>query len=234
MDVDSKVLEKIRRLLALSHSSNEHEAALAAAKAQELLFKYNLSANDVPGESVRREDFERQFIDVGNGATWRIRLIHAVSKYNFGKVIVLDRIGKLALIAEPHNAEVILYIYQYVRNEIDRLADEAWAAQGKVGNARSWKGSFRLGAVQAVADQLKAQRGESEQADDNSRALVLAKDTALAEKVRELYPLLRKNRSSPRIDSSGWAAGKRAGENISIRRGVKSGGGGSRVAGYLT
>jgi hypothetical protein len=36
------VIEKIRKLLALSKSPNEHEAALADARAQELLQQHNL------------------------------------------------------------------------------------------------------------------------------------------------------------------------------------------------
>lgn len=37
MQDQEKIADKIRRLLALAESPNEHEAALAAAKAQELI-----------------------------------------------------------------------------------------------------------------------------------------------------------------------------------------------------
>lgn len=43
-----RIIEKIRKLLSLSKSDNEHEAATAAAKAQELLSQYNLSMSDIP------------------------------------------------------------------------------------------------------------------------------------------------------------------------------------------
>ena len=36
-----KVVDKIQKLLALTESSNEHEAALAAEKAHELLAEHN-------------------------------------------------------------------------------------------------------------------------------------------------------------------------------------------------
>ncbi len=48
MSVDQKVLEKIQKLLALTSSSNEHEARLAAERASELLTKYNLTASQLP------------------------------------------------------------------------------------------------------------------------------------------------------------------------------------------
>ncbi|MDP3427015.1 MAG: DUF2786 domain-containing protein, partial [Humidesulfovibrio sp.] len=45
-----RILAKIRKLLSLSKSDNEHEAATAAAKAQELLSQYNLSMSDIPAD----------------------------------------------------------------------------------------------------------------------------------------------------------------------------------------
>ena len=43
-----EVLSKVRKLFELSNSPNENEAALAAAKARELLARYNLSIADLP------------------------------------------------------------------------------------------------------------------------------------------------------------------------------------------
>src|SRR5579884_2145941 len=45
--IDETIIEKIQKLLALSTSSNEHEAALALAKAQNMLLQYNLSLEEV-------------------------------------------------------------------------------------------------------------------------------------------------------------------------------------------
>ena len=49
-----KLFDKIRKLMALSHSPNEHEAALAAARAREILDKYDLSLTEVEmsGEEI--------------------------------------------------------------------------------------------------------------------------------------------------------------------------------------
>ena len=41
------VIEKIKKLLALANSSNEHEAALAASHAQRLLSEHNLAMADI-------------------------------------------------------------------------------------------------------------------------------------------------------------------------------------------
>lgn len=45
--MDEKLVKKIQKLLALSESSNEHEAQSAMLKAQELLIKHKLSLKEV-------------------------------------------------------------------------------------------------------------------------------------------------------------------------------------------
>ena len=42
-----RIIERVRKLLALSNSSNEHEAALAAAHAQRLLAEHNLAMSEL-------------------------------------------------------------------------------------------------------------------------------------------------------------------------------------------
>jgi hypothetical protein len=48
---EEKIIRKIRKLLALSESPNEHEAHTAAMKAQELLARHHLSIADVSEDS---------------------------------------------------------------------------------------------------------------------------------------------------------------------------------------
>ena len=48
-----QVVSKVRKLFELSNSSNENEAALAAAKARELLSRYNLSMADLPTDDIK-------------------------------------------------------------------------------------------------------------------------------------------------------------------------------------
>ena len=50
-----KIVDKIQKLLALTESSNEHEAALAAEKAHELLAEHNLSMAQVESASKKEK-----------------------------------------------------------------------------------------------------------------------------------------------------------------------------------
>jgi hypothetical protein len=70
---DQKLLEKIRKLLALARDpSNEHEAALAAAKARELLAEHNLTLKDVEIGSI--PSGERR-VDMGGRVERWIRVL---------------------------------------------------------------------------------------------------------------------------------------------------------------
>src|SRR5262245_56441648 len=83
-----KVIEKIRLLLKLSESPNVYEAAAAAAKAQELMFKYNLDLAQV--EAVRPESAEpyiQERFSVGGSSHWLKLLMFAIARHNFCQAV---------------------------------------------------------------------------------------------------------------------------------------------------
>jgi hypothetical protein len=53
-----KLLEKIRKLLALGTSSNEHEARLALARAQELMLKHSIDMATIEASEIQYGDLE--------------------------------------------------------------------------------------------------------------------------------------------------------------------------------
>ncbi len=55
-----KVLEKIKKCLALSKSANEHEAALALKQAQALMEKHQITDSDVELSKISTEESERR------------------------------------------------------------------------------------------------------------------------------------------------------------------------------
>lgn len=216
---EASILELVRRLLALSSSSNQHEAALATAKAQELLLKYNLELVDVPDKE--RESITREFYQNDSSATWLSGLLSVVARNNFCRAIGHGS-GRMAIIGEPHNIEIVKYLYDYLKGEINRLADSEWGwYDGYVTSAREWKHAFRHGAVNTINARLKATREQAQQ-DVNTRALVVQSDQALEAKVQELYLRIR-TRNAPRVNSDGYQAGKQAGYSIGIRQGVQQG-----------
>lgn len=81
----AKVIDKVRKLLALGQSPNEHEAALAVAKAQELLAQYDLtmeSIGDLKADkrtSIRKAE-AATIATEGKTDGWKAELFEAVAR----------------------------------------------------------------------------------------------------------------------------------------------------------
>lgn len=142
-----KVIDLIRKLLALSTSSNEHEAAAAAAKAQELLAKHELDMSQIQDRAAQEDAYVHFRRDTGgkqNQKTWRISLLGAVAKTSFCRV-VFHTDGKVAhdqytIVGKAHNIEVVEYLFTYLAGEITRLATAAWKAADPDSKTRSrWR-----------------------------------------------------------------------------------------------
>ena len=87
------MIEKIRKLLALSQSSNQHEAELAAKRASELMAKYQISSASVEASSIksgkeRVGDVHFQVPDLRMRYQWVVTLGQAAAKLFDGTILV--------------------------------------------------------------------------------------------------------------------------------------------------
>lgn len=82
--MDRNIVEKIKKLLALSESSNEHEAKLAMLKAQELLAKHKLSLKEVKEFKVYNSAIKEKISVISfTKAKWKAHLARLIAD-NFG------------------------------------------------------------------------------------------------------------------------------------------------------
>lgn len=82
--MDTKIVEKIQKLLALSESVNEYEAQLSMLKAQELLAKYKLSLREVKDFKVYNSSIKEKISTVSfTKAKWKAKLAGLIAD-NFG------------------------------------------------------------------------------------------------------------------------------------------------------
>jgi hypothetical protein len=191
-----RIVERIKKLLALSSSQNPHEAALAAAKAQELLFRHNLSLSMVEaalegGSSAYVSDR----FDSGGWMHWRLRLLSAVARNNFCRGVSYQGTRDVGIVGEPHNVTVVKHLYAFLVREVLRLADLGVKEQHGLDEeeSRAWKRSFYLGAVRTIAQRLATQRQRDISADPQAAALVVRKDQELDEAYREHFPTAQSN-----------------------------------------
>jgi hypothetical protein len=219
MTNDDKILERIRALLALSTSSNEFEAASAAAKAQELLLKHNLTLSQIP--NGQREEITRtNFVRVG--PLWLDMLMEAVATANCCKVIrnqsgnfysrILDDGWGYAVFGTESNIEVAHYLFEYLSNTILRLTPAFYN--------RSQKDSFKKGAVSIIRKRLMETLQTFVQNPD-ARAMVHIADAAVSKRLTEDFPRIGFSKVRA-TDARAFNAGIEAGKSIPINRGVSN------------
>ena len=93
-ETNETIILKIKKLFALARKNpNPHESEAAAAKAQELLLRYNLSESELDTFRSKTERITRQYYtghQSPNGlqeVRWKIQLADAVARNNLCKVI---------------------------------------------------------------------------------------------------------------------------------------------------
>jgi len=225
-----RIAERVRRLLALAKSSNEHEATAAAQKAQELLHRHDLSMAEV--SMAEPPEVTKEGHKLANGAGWRIALLGQVTRaYGCKMTYRPSSGGYCTVVGRKHVIEVVLHVNEYLARTIERLADDAargmsfWTA----GDARTWKNSFRLGASYRVGQRLKEQRELLKQESAQSTALVVVNDAAVQRFYDNLYPpgTLSSGRSFQSNSRDGYRAGSAAGNSIALNDAVRGRSGGS-------
>jgi len=230
------VVERVRKLLALSSSSNPHEAALAAERALEIAQRYNLDLSRLEGP-LEGPFVERSY-DVGGAAQWRWLLMSAIARAHFCRALrrwVAGRSqGEMYLLGEPHNVAVCGFLYEYLRREIDRLADRGWRrasyVYGEHVEVRSWKRDFRRGAVLTIGERLRERGERFAEESAESGALVLAKETSLEREIARRYGDVATRKVRFRGDPLAFDQGQKAGREIALSQALARAVGETRLA----
>ncbi len=226
-DLDA-VMGRIVKLLALSKSSNPHEASLAAEKAQELMFAYDVSLAQVEGAGRGgRKQFGLQEIRLGLGAgvNWRRRLLCFVADVSFCRAYFWLGTRDAEILGRKHNVEVAEHLYRYLEREISRLAEVGAAVcKDRWESTVTYKSNFGHGATEIIALRLYQKRDQLA-ASPEARALVVVRDQDLDEYAESRYPKTKRMGLTPGKlpERPGYTDGVRAGKKIPIDDTLKGG-----------
>ena len=235
MDKRERAIELIKRLLALSKSSNVNEAALAMAKAQELLTKYNLEQAQIEAamsEAQRQQRYDKSTHSVGGTKAewqWRKHLLNVLASTNFRESIGYTGEGRVALVGQPHNVEVVVYLYDYLVGELKRIAKDDYKRDrrtpftGVAGmGLAAYTRAFMYGAAQAIHARLAKQSSEAQRTDSATMALVVQSDADLKAAVTRYFPSLKYRKAQP-VNRAAYESGQRAGQTVAINPGIRGG-----------
>jgi hypothetical protein len=169
----TEAMDKVAKLMRLSKSSVPAEAALAMAKAQEIVDKFQLDISNIDfdaqdqqrdTETVKDFGYEDPFEDVKvhGSYPWMLRLTAIVSSANQCRCIHqrYDSLGdgkprgaKVKIVGHPSDVAAARYIYGFLKAEVVRLCNDVCK-----GNSGTYKRQFCIGMVETIALKLKEQK----------------------------------------------------------------------------
>ncbi len=153
------IKEKIQKLLNLATSDNEHEAALALAKATELMNKWNLDQATVQGTKIETTEIYMPFYK------WTSEnqvLVNLLAKLCDGFCLFgsgnkqQDRFAKILISGRPRDLENFRYLYDFINT---KMWKESEKYKLKIRNSNQGKNnlevkSFRIGFLRKIEEKL--------------------------------------------------------------------------------
>jgi hypothetical protein len=218
------IVEKIKKLLALSENNNSpEEAALAASRAQELMVKYAIE-QDALQPAQRVVEIIKSYIlqtDYNRLPTWHALLAYVLAPSFFCRSF-FTRGGKYSkaiiyFVGRESDYTSLVLTYSYLKADIERLCDAAWAklpAEYSV-HGKHWKASFYDGVCNTIRMRLDVNIKRLA-ADNAGTAIVLANKQKEVDDFVEANHKLRQSGSSRNISQDGYTAGVAAGHALNL------------------
>ena len=162
-----QALRKAISCLKLSQSPNKHEAALAAAKAQEIIDRYTLSIDDLQ-QGDKPKEAELSITDFENDplhevcqvdTRWTLRLASIVAKLNACRIYYHTKgsgSAVLKLVGRANDVNAVRYIFGWLEREVRRITRAECNGQ-----SRRYQIDFRSGVVDTISQKLTQQRVET-------------------------------------------------------------------------
>jgi len=233
-ETTERMLEKVRKLLSLANSSNEHEALLAMNRVREIYAKYNLEQAQDVKQDAKSNEYVHLFVGEGKKRIQihqrkiiGILVGHFFVQAIFGKMFNADTTEEASvveLIGTRENVLMADYVYNFLLQQTEFHLQETERKAGR-SLGRIGRQSFRLGLLSGFESKLQDSRenrsnGRAESANLISRALIqFEKDPDLKDYIRQVYPGLSTWRSSGhRIDRNVYSDGQAVGASITLNR----------------
>jgi hypothetical protein len=215
---NNAILEKVKKLLSLAQSQNEHESQMATLKANELLQKHHLNRTQIDKDSNEHDD-EQEMVcrTVWQGKRNNTKML-CISEllgqflvfpyFNYGKNEV-----RLEVMGKREQVEIADYLCKYYQNEFEAL----WKKQGDLKGKRQ-KNSFFRGLCQGHLDQIK---NANQQSPHQSALVVLNQELQLL--VKKYLPQVGAKAHNYSNDSNAQKRGLQSGKDLKIRKGINQG-----------
>ena len=220
----SPVIEKIKKLLALANSSNEHEAALAAGHAQRLLAEHNLAMADI--EASHRPD-KADKVETAVSKTlpkWMRHLSAGVSDAFDCQAVHHPAAGKMTFIGVGADVQIAAYTFAYLDRTVRKLCGAYMKGQALSSTASRhrelMRQSYYLGAVSTITGRLREQKFQTPV---TTGALVPVKEGLIRQAMNEIGNLRTMHSRRSYINSDAYIRGQADGGAVGFHHGIGGG-----------
>ncbi len=225
-----RVLQKVRKLLALAESHNVHEAQAAMAMANRLLLEHNLELAAATAErsyAHRRIGGELGRVSIAHKLVAAILAEHFFVECLWIEVYLAreDQSRRtLEIVGTLDNLEMAHYVHDFLHAEADLL----WKREKKTLPDRSAaaRREFLAGVLLGFRDSLRRERTKNEE-----KGLVWVGDPGLKAFFKQRWPRTTSMSRSHVGRTRAHEAGRAAGSALKLRRGIHQHGPGGRLLG---
>lgn len=218
---NSPIIEKIKKLLALANSSNEHEAALAAGHAQRLLSEHNLAMADI--EAAHKPDKADKVETAVSKSLpkWLRHLSAGVSTAFDCQAVHHPATGRLTFIGVGADVQIAAYTFTYLDRTVRKLC--ATYMKGHVASTTAnrhrelMRQSYYLGAVSTITARLREQKVQTPV---TTGALVVVKEGLIRQAMNEIGNLRTMHSRRSYINTDAYNRGQTDGGQVGIHHGI--------------
>lgn len=183
------IKEKIQKLLNLATSDNEHEAAIALAKATDLMNKWNLDIETVTGQKLETRTYELSFSNWTDEMIYLSTILFKVCDvYAFfhkaNKKLNLK--AGIYLSGRPRDIENYIYLFEFIKNRLQKESNRYKLSIRKSGTNKKNNlevKSFRLGFIDRIGKKLQ----ESKDLFFTSNKALISIDSQIKQKEAEEF-----------------------------------------------
>lgn len=214
--MENKVIERVKKLLALAESKNSNEAQSALMKAQALIMKHKLDMREIEEYDSSSIKVETKLTDYtfDHKARWKGRLAMMIAD-NFGCFCYFrtNRTRRIVFLGKDEDVYVCEIMYKYA---LDSIVSEVKRRRKRINrqgySAVGLMGDYALGFIDGLEERFEEQKAQHQE-----WGLVLVKDI----KVQEAYDNIKFGKSiSLQTKFSGnsdaYYGGKKDGKSFSI------------------
>ena len=127
--MSENIIEKIKKLLALSHSSNEHEAASALAQAMKMARKHDIDLEQVKGTEFDEKIDEEDAIYKAQFSKWERYLFDGIAREFGCRILLGSKVDydthkikrRIIMVGKKQDRQMAVYLAMYLHRTVKKL-----------------------------------------------------------------------------------------------------------------